>query len=81
MSRYGVVKQENEYNQSLSREVYDGCPKAVFAAIAVSLATTGGDYLEEAQERIISEWWALYDNGIVKQKPMLKREASEEDEA
>jgi hypothetical protein len=65
-------KTSNEYAQSLG-DVFDKTPKAVFAAIAASFATCGGDYLNEAQMRIINEWWTLYENGIVPQKPLFPR--------
>ncbi len=66
---YGVQKKQNEYMNVLPRDFYANCPKSVFAAIAVSLATVGGDYLDEAAARILAEWRALYEAGIVEQKP------------
>jgi hypothetical protein len=45
------------------------CPKSVFAAIAVSALTVGGEYLSEAKQRVADEWLALYNAGIV-QKPI-----------
>lgn len=62
------LKVTNEYSNALG-PVYGACPKAVLAAIAVSFATVGGDYLEEAQARILREWQILYQNGIVPQCP------------
>lgn len=65
-----ISKRGNEYASELrSGRLYDKCPKAVFAAVAVSLLTQGGDYLDEANLRILREWWALYLAGIVPQKP------------
>lgn len=55
-------------------DLFDACPKTVFAAIAVSALTAGGDHLEHARERVINEWWALYDNNIVAQKPPFARQ-------
>jgi hypothetical protein len=48
---------------------FDRIPKSVFAAIAVSALTQGGDYLEKATVRVCDEWRVLHDNGIVPQKP------------
>ena len=53
---------------------YGDTPKAVFAAIAFSLASVNGDP-EEAQRVMLREWTALYDNGIVPQKPPQRVEA------
>lgn len=61
-------KQGNNYYLQAGRDVFEACPKAVWAAIAISSLTCGGDELEQARERILSEWQALYDNGIVPQK-------------
>ena len=58
----------NEYAGALG-PLLDATPKNVLAAIAVSSLTCGGDYLEEAQERLLTEWWALYRAGIVPQRP------------
>jgi hypothetical protein len=60
--------KHNEYADALGEPLYDAVPKAVFAAIAVSLVTCGGSYLEHA-DRILLEWAALYENGIVPQRP------------
>lgn len=60
-------KRLNEYAQQVAN--YDEIPKAVFAAIAVSALTCGGDHLEQADELINEEWKTLYEAGIVPQKP------------
>ena len=62
------IKLHNTYAQALG-PLFADCPKAVFAAIAVSALTTGGERLDEAKEEILREWTILYDNGIVQQKP------------
>ena len=49
--------------------LFDTCPKTVWAAIAISLCTCGGDRIEEAEQAILSEWQALYQAGVVSQKP------------
>lgn len=68
------LKQLNSYCFELGQDFYERTPKAIFAAIAVSALTCGGDWLEEGQEatrkRILDEWSALYTSGIVKQKPI-----------
>lgn len=58
----------NEYSLALGR-LYADAPKSVLAAVAVSLATVGGDYLEEAEQRVLDEWRVLHENGIVPQRP------------
>lgn len=62
------IKLSNTYADAV-KDIYEDCPKAVFAAIAVSLATCGGDHLDSAEQLVIEEWQILYDNGIVPQKP------------
>lgn len=68
-------KLGNEYADSLGIWFFMDCPKAVFAAIAVSVLTVGGDYLNEAQARILKEWDILYQNGIVPQPVPAKYRA------
>ena len=62
-------KTSNEYAQQIRN--YEAIPKAVLAAIAVSALTCGGDWLEEATDRINAEWLVLHEAGIVPQKPKL----------
>lgn len=62
------MKTHNEYAATLG-PLYDQIPKAVFAAIAVSALTTGGDHIEHAVAVILYEWGALHRAGIVPQKP------------
>jgi hypothetical protein len=59
----------NQYASALSAETYRKAPKTVLAAIAVSALTMGGDYLEEAEDRLLEEWAALHAAGIVPQSP------------
>jgi hypothetical protein len=63
----GFVEEIRDGNAT--GNLYEVCPKSVFAAIAISALTDGGDRLDEAKGRIVSEWWALYRAGIVSQKP------------
>lgn len=69
-------KLENEYSLALG-EVYEKAPKAVFAAVAVSMLTNGGDCFAAAEDRFITEWWTLYENGIVPQKPPFPKPPEE----
>jgi hypothetical protein len=64
-----MSKKSNLYAGQIDPSVYASIPKAVFAAIAVSALTCGGDHLETAQERVLEEWRILHENGIVSQKP------------
>jgi uncharacterized protein (DUF608 family) len=65
----GITKLGNEY----AAAVMDiDAPKAVWMAIAFALADfcTGLEMNDAAiHERIMNEWQALHDNGIVPQKP------------
>jgi hypothetical protein len=69
------MKLLNDYAATLDQKLYAYTPKAVFAAVAVSALTIGGDYIEHANQRVIDEWWTLYDNGIGPQKPQFPRPA------
>jgi len=65
----GVFKTQNQYQNMISAKLYAQTPKAVFAAIAVSFATSGGSYQDHIDERILHEWGILLENKIVPQKP------------
>lgn len=49
--------------------------RPVFAALAVSYAIlqSGNEDTAGAQDALVAEWWTLYDNGIVPQKPTKPR--------
>jgi len=63
------MKLQNAYAAQLSHATYRDIPKAVFAAIAVSACTMGGEQLDTAERRVMAEWWTLHRAGIVPQKP------------
>lgn len=63
-----INKLHNDYAAALGA-LFDEMPKAVIAAIAVSLASEGGNSLDDAPARIATEWDVLYLNGIVPQRP------------
>lgn len=63
------MKTMNEYAGVLSDKLYEQTPKAVFAAIAVSSLSCGGDNLKQAEDLLLNEWRCLHQNGIVPQKP------------
>lgn len=69
-----INKTTNEYADLLG-PLYAAIPKAVFAAIAISALTTGGNYLENASEEIVREWLTLHRAGIVPQAPPPKYRA------
>lgn len=70
MSKFNKVnKLGNEYFDAAGRDVFSKCPKAVWAAIAISALTCGGDHLDEARELVLKEWAILHQNGIVPQAP------------
>jgi len=65
----GVFKTENDYQKLISPEVYDKTPKAVFAALCVSLFTNWANKaFEDIDAAIKEEWETLNANGIVPQK-------------
>ena len=66
----GIQKKLNEYARTVRS--YDDIPKAVWAAIAISALTTGGERLAEAETLILEEWAILHANGIIPQKPLKK---------
>ena len=51
----------------LSDGLYEDTPKAVWAAIAISALTCGGDHMSIARQRIVTEWDILHTTGIVPQ--------------
>lgn len=66
----GVFKLENSYQQEINSSFYEKCPKAVFAALAVSYMVNHGIVsFEEVTGEMLSEWNNLYEQGIVPQKP------------
>jgi hypothetical protein len=67
MGHSKVSKLSNGYADTIPSSVYESMPKTVLAAIAVSLATCGGDRLDDATRAIIHEWSVLHQNGIVPQ--------------
>lgn len=74
------IKTHNQYAAQLGAALYEDCPKAVLAAIAVSVLTQGGSYLEEAANRLALEWERLHTAGIVPQ-PLPKKWKSHADYA
>lgn len=69
-----LKNKSNEYVALLGEGLYDRIPKTVLAAIAFSLANITADGAMDdwsgARKRFMDEWQALYDNGIVSQKPV-----------
>lgn len=63
------LKKSNDYAVAGGLDLYADIPKAVWAAIAVSRLTSGGEDLEYARGRVLQEWEALADNGIVDEVP------------
>ena len=73
MSRpMGVFKTENEYMIQIDQKVYADTPKAVLAAIVVSLLFKDGVEVDVVTDALLNEWAALNENGIVPQKPKRK---------
>jgi hypothetical protein len=62
------MKQSNSYAQMFDG-LYAKIPKAVFAAVAFSYASAGGDNQKDATARFLDEWKILHENGIVPQEP------------
>lgn len=72
MKRSGYSKTMNEYAECLG-PLYTQAPKAVHAAVAVSVLTMGGNVLDEARDRFRAEWRTLWENGIIPQAPPKAR--------
>jgi hypothetical protein len=67
------MKTTNNYALSLTGDFFEKCPKAVFAALAISLLRMDNATWEERTEELRKEWEILHDNGIVNQKaPSLR---------
>lgn len=62
-------KTSNDYAAALDQDLYADTPKAVFAAIAVSLIISLGAPNDEREiaEWLVTEWDVLHQNGIVPQ--------------
>ena len=67
MKHISFNAKSNEYVDVIPLEVFEKTPKAVWAAIAISLATCGGDRLDDAARAVVHEWALLNQNGIVPQ--------------
>jgi len=65
--RYTINKTLNQYVEAIPRDVFESTPKAVWAAIAISLATCGGSNLDDAARAVVREWSILNQNKIVPQ--------------
>lgn len=63
-----TVKSMNQYAEQFGQQ-YAKIPKSVFAAVAFSFASSGGDHMGEGVKRFTDEWKILFENGIVQQKP------------
>lgn len=67
--RQGTGKTLNDYVTGFDRDLYRDTPKAVWAAIAISALTNGGDHLGEAERRVVDEWRALHTARVIPQQP------------
>jgi hypothetical protein len=59
--------KRNQYADAAG-DLLDAIPKAVWAALAISALTQGGSYIDEARQRVVTEWETLHLNGIVPQR-------------
>ncbi len=65
-----MAKVTNEYVDALDGRLYSDTPKSVWAAIAISLLNRmDGEGVWQGNDAVIEEWTALYQNGIIPQKP------------
>jgi len=67
------MKAMNEYARACGQ--YEETPKAVFAALAYSLAVrlTGEEDYAGAVAILREEWQTLHEQGIIPQRPPVKR--------
>jgi hypothetical protein len=63
-----LKNMRNPYQESLG-STFHQCPKAVLGAAFASLASCGGDHLDDTEIALRREWWVLHRAGIVPQKP------------
>jgi hypothetical protein len=72
------MKKTNQYADALG-DSFTYTPKAVFAALAFSYASFGGDQ-QDAKRNLLREWETLHANGIVPQPPSRRvKEAAHAD--
>lgn len=65
------LNKSNEYVDSLPGSFYDDIPKAVWAAMFLSYEINlGAAEIKDLPALVMKEWHALYNNGIVPQKPI-----------
>lgn len=66
-------KKFNDYADVIDPALYAATPKAVLAALVVSLMSDGGDRFDDSDfdvnAKIREEWGILHGNGIVPQRP------------
>jgi hypothetical protein len=73
------IKKTNSYQNILSREFLEKCPKSVLAAIAVSFVINHQGTDEElAEETLLQEWHLLHKNGTIPQKPFRENKNAED---
>ena len=66
----GIFKTENDYQKLIDSSLYQKTPKAVFAAIVVSLFLNHQNVnAEKVNEIFIAEWETLHKQGLIPQKP------------
>jgi len=66
---HSANKVQNDYALAVGGALFEEIPKAVWAAIAVSALSCGGDQIEEAAQRVAQEWKIWHEAGIVPQAP------------
>ena len=64
-----MVKARNNYVDGIPLQLYNRIPKAVWAALALSYASQGGENFNGVMDKIFDEWSKLYLNDVVPQKP------------
>lgn len=66
-------QKENHYTGHLTSDFYSACPKAVFAAIAMSMAAlNAATDVDGIEGNLLREWYTLHMNGVVPQAPPKK---------
>ena len=71
-----ILAEPYEPGDKHARYIYSQTPKAVIAAIAVSMLTLRTEQgLSDVPREFVREWWTLYENGIVPQKPPFPKPA------
>lgn len=68
-----LANKPNDYQKAIDVELFEKCPKAVFAGIAASFILNHlGKSPDELSTELLKEWYNLHMQGIIPQAPPKK---------